>query len=179
MEVINEFVKKNKEDTKKRVSLEINFGKSLFSSCIDFRVLEVDFFEKLSLIKSHSQLKEMKKNIYYEYFLNDLILHVFSDGSSFCYKNKYLKKENELCENNNLLSYELFEIENLPNDLFPSLLEYNLEKKNDSISFFFDGFIVNFICCDELEKYYQIKLIVNSSIKEKKTLNDIINLLKK
>lgn len=177
MDVLNEFVKKSKDNNKK-LSLEINLGKNLFSSCVDFRISEDFFFNKIDLIKNNEKVKEIKKNIYYEYFLNDLILHVFSDGSSFCYKNKCIKEEKHNINDESILVYELMEIENLPNDLFPSIKDYNLEKKNDSISIFFDGFIINFILCNDLEKYYQIKIIVNNNLKNKSELMEIINLLK-
>lgn len=179
MDVVEEFVRKRKDNSKKKISLEINLGKNLFPSCIDFRINEDDFFRKLELLRENGNVKNIKKNIYYEYFLNDLILHVFSDGSSFCYKNHIIKeKKVDLSDDDYLLCYELFEIENFPNDVFPSLLEYNLERKNDSISLFFDGFIVNFILCSDLEKYYQIKVIVNEDIKDRTELMSIIDQLR-
>lgn len=179
MNVLEEFVRKSKEETKRKVSLEINLGKSLFSSCVDFRISEDDFFKKISLVKDDKRVKEIKKNIYYEYFLNDLVLHVFSDGSSFCYRNKMIKEyKQKLNKDDFIACYDLMEIQNIPNDLFPSLIDYHLEKKNDSISLFFDGFMVNFIKCLDIETYYQIKIIVNESIGNKNELIEIINILK-
>ena len=180
MNVVDEFMEKSKrsDKTSKKISLEISLGKNVFPACIDYRITENDFFEKIKLIKEYGDVKNIKKNIYYEYFFNDMILHVFSDGSSFCYKNRTLKESKEVSNiDNYVLCYELYEIQNLPNDLFPSLLEYNMERKNDSVSIFFDGFIVNFILCSDTDKYYQIKVIVNNDLKNKTELIKIMRLL--